>query len=256
MTSSPWTVFAVGLVVKVGIVMSSTELRRGLMLAGLTAFVELLPALATYRHDRRTSAVRTYDEFGRRGESLVPLGSLLMLASISLGLFVTTAIRESLPDLALDGPDVLSLQVPGLPALGVGDAILFMCVAPLAFVVGRWMGRSQRPNASMAQGAGNVAAAHLCGMAIPMILVLTAARAGDELPQSQVVVSTLVLMLLLCVALYGQRRGHKQVLGAYVAHLLDRASTHDQKEILDMAYERAVAHQAKGSQRVISLFSS
>ena len=253
MTSSPWAVFAVGLVVKAGIIMSSNELRRGLMLAGLTAFVELLPALATYRHDRQASAVRTYDEFGRRGDSLVPLGSLLMLASISLGFFVTAAIRDSLPEVAPGAPDALSLQVPGLPALGVGDTVLFLCVAPLAFVVGRWMGRSQRPNASMAQGAGNVAAAHICGMAIPMILVLT--RAGDELQDSQVVVSTLVLLLLLCVALYGQRRGHKQVLGVYVAHLLDRASRPDQDEILKLAYERAVAHQARGDQRIISLFS-
>ena len=255
MTSSPWTVFAVGLVIKAGIIMSSNELRRGLMLAGLTAFVELLPALATYRHDRQASAVRTYDEFGRRGESLVPLGSLLMLASISLGFFVTVVILDSLPEVAPGAPDALSLQVPGLPALGVGDTVLFMCVAPLAFVVGRWMGRSQRPNASMAQGAGTVAAAHICGMAIPMILVLTVARAGDGLPESQVIVSTLVLVLLLCVALYGQRRGHRQVLGAYVAHLLDRASKLDQEEILKLAYERAVAHQARGHQRVISLFS-
>ena len=248
--------FAVGLIVKAGIVMSSNELRRGLMLAGLTTFVELLPALATYRHDRRASAVRKYGEFGRRGESLVPLGSLLMLASISLGLLVNSAIRDSLPEVAPGAPDALSLQVPGLPALGVGDTILFMCVAPLAFLVGRWMGRSQRPSASMAQGAGNVAAAHICGMAIPMILVLMAAQTEGELQESQILVSTLFLILLLCVALYGQRRGHRQVLGAYVAHLLDRASTPDQEEILKLAYERAVAHQARGEQRVISLFSN
>ena len=85
MTNRPWTVFAVGLVLKASIVMFSNELRRGLMLAGLTAFVELVPALATYRHDRETSAVRAYDDFGRRGDSLVALGSLFMLASISFG---------------------------------------------------------------------------------------------------------------------------------------------------------------------------
>ena len=254
MTSSPWTVFAVGLVVKAGIVIFSNELRQGLMFAGLTTFVELLPALATYRHDRQASVVRTYGEFGRGGDSLVPLGSLLMLASISFGFFVTAAILDSLPDGALGAPESLSLQVPGLPALGVGDTILFICVAPLAFVVGRWMGRSQRPNASVAQGAGSVAAAHICGMWIPMILVLTMVGVDGVLPKSQAVVSTLVLVLSLCVALYGQRRGHKQVLGAYVAHLLDRASTHDQEEILELAYERAAAHQARGSQKIISLF--
>lgn len=256
MTSSPWTVFLIGLVVKAGIIMFSNELRRGLMLAGLTTFVELLPALTTYRHDRQASAVRKYDEFGRRGDSLVPLGSMLMLASISLGFFVTVAILNSLPEVAPSAPDVLSLQVPGLPALGVGDTVLFLCVAPLAFVVGRWMGRSQRPNASMAQGAGNVAAAHICGMAVPMILVLTVARAGGGFQESQVVVSTLVLVLLLCVALYGQRRGHRQVRGAYVAHLLDRASPLDQEEILKLAYDKAVAHQARGGQRVVSIFSN
>lgn len=149
---------------------------------------------------------------------------------------------------------MLSLQVPGLPALSVGDTTLFMCVAPFAFLVGRWMGRAQKPSASIGQGAGNVTAAHVCGMAIPMVLVLMMAQAQEPLPESQVVVSALVLVLLLCVALYGQRRGHKQILGAYVSHLLDRASTHDQKEILELAYERAVAHQAKGGQRVTSLF--
>lgn len=254
MTNRPWTVFAVGLVLKAGIVMFSNELRRGLMLAGLTAFVELLPALATYKHDREASAVKTYGEFGRRGDSLVPLGSLLMLASISFGFFVTALIRDSLPEVDLGALDALSLQVPRLPALSVGDTTLFMSVAPLAFMIGRWMGRSQRPSASRAQGAGNVAAAHICGMAIPMVLVLMMAQAENPLPESQVVVSTLVLVLLLCVALYGQRRGHKQVLGVYVAHLLDRTSTHDQKEILELVYERAVAHQARGGQKVTSLF--
>ena len=256
MNSSPWIVFAVGMVVKVAIVRASNEVRQGLMLAGLTAFVELLPALASYRNDRQTSSVKTLDSFGRRGDSLVPLGSLLMLASISLGMVVTVGITNSLPPDELGVPQLLSFQVPGLPALSIGDTVLLMSVAPMAFVVGRWMGRALTPNAPMTQGAGNVFAAHICGMVIPMYLVLT--RASTESPTfdgSQFLVSTIILMLLLCVSLYGYRRGRKQVLGVYMAHLLDRTSYGDQQDILQLAYDKAVANQAKGGQRVTTLFS-
>ena len=188
MTSWPWIVFAASISVKAAIVLLSNDYRRGLMLLGPTVFVELFPVLVSNRTTKWSATVQTLEDFGRRGNSLVPLGALLMLAALSLGVVVTVAVTSLLRSGVSQMPahvseqwsdqlteELLSFHVPSLPALGIGDLLLLVIIAPMAFLIGRWMGRDLSPSVPSAQGAGNVVAAYLCGMVMPMFLVLAVA---------------------------------------------------------------------------------
>lgn len=266
-TNTPWVVFGASLVVKVVIVSVSSDLRQGLLLAAPTVVLELFPVLVSNREDKWTSSVTTFEEFGRRGNSLIPLGALLMLAAMCLGFFVAVATTNLLQsDQAITGDQLtdrlagqlLSFDVPTLPALSLGDLLLLMFVGPIAFVIGKWMGRTLAPSVPVAQGTGNVIAAHICGMVIPMFLVLVFAMMNNEVfDRTQFLVSAFVLALLLCSALYGYRRGRRLVLGTYIAYLLDRASPDAQREILARAHEEATAYQAGAGRqhRITTLFS-
>ena len=240
------------------------------MLLGPTVFVELFPVLVSNRTTKWSATVQTLEDFGRRGNSLVPLGALLMLAALSLGVVVTVAVTSLLRSGVSQMPahvseqwsdqlteELLSFHVPSLPALGIGDLLLLVIMAPMAFLIGRWMGRDLSPSVPSAQGAGNVVAAYLCGMVMPMFLVLAVASTENPIfDGSQFLVSTLILVLLLFASLVGYRRGRELVLGAYMAYLLNRASYEAQQDILKLAHEEAVAYQGKSSRqgRVVTLF--
>ncbi len=258
MTNWPWLVFVVSVAVKAAIVFASNDYRQGLILAGPTVFLELFPVLMSNRTDKWSSTVRTLDTFGRQGSSLIPLGVLMMLAILCLGNFVAVAVSELLRSDESMPEQLLSFHMPSLPALGLGELLYFIIAAPIVFLVGRWMGRRLAPNAPTAQGAGNVVAAHFCGMAMPMFLILTLVmRESAQFDSSQLLVSALLLAMLLFVSLYGYQRGRRQVLGVYMAHLLDRVSETARNEILALAYSEAVAYQRSGGRqpKITTLFS-
>ena len=261
MTNLRWLVYGTSVILKAALVYFNDDYTRGLMNAGLTVFVDLVPVMASSKVDRWNPSVRTLDTFGRQGSSLISLGALMMLGALCLGNFVALAVNESLisDSSRIAGIELRSFHVPGIPALSTGDILLFMFVAPITFVIGKWMGRGLTPSVPMAQGAGNVLAAYMFGMAMPMVVILAYAVPTDPMVDGQqLLVSALILLLLLVVLLYGYQRGHKQVLGAYITHLLARLPVNDRDEILKRAYSAAVAHQgARANQStIITLFGA
>ena len=232
MPRSLWTKFFLTLSLKALIIALDNDLRQALLLVGLTTIVELWPVVQAFRSERRDSSIKSLDQFGQSGNVLVPLGALMMIATVGCGTAITAAMTNS----------SLSFDVPALPAFTLGELVLLMLVTPMAFVIGRWMGSASRPVTTIWMGAGNILTAYLIGMVMPMALLLVYMYVTKQLMPTQWIATGLLLLSFLVAAQYGHYTGRRKIIGMYMGYLLGTVPNDVRDATISRVYQDAIHH--------------
>ena len=232
-----YVVFLSALLVNIVVIKVLWDTRRDLVTLIVPTVFALIPLVNSSFKERSATTLVPAKEYGLRLRFLVPYGICMIFSSIEFVGFVSAIVSLTVQELTIR-----------LKEITLVASILFLPLGyPWLYMSGRWMGRRSMLNMRTLVGMLGVVASSVLAVCLVLAFGEIAQRSsnidtGLKISFVYQFLSTLVLTLL--PALYGYWRGRRQIVGAYMGYLLNKAPDTTRDAIFDLAYEEVVRHQS------------